>query len=120
MHFEALQIEQVKPGKPRLDTEQLADTISARPKALGRDAIRHDPVRNDEAAPVRKFPQPGRDPRASALSLMCESSRGGNADFCGAAHQILNEQVFLGVENLSLTPASSPSLLWIQPVVFPS
>jgi hypothetical protein len=70
MHFEALQIEQVKLGKPRLDTERLAETISARPKALGRDAIRHDPVRSDQAAAVRKFPQPCRDPRASALSLM--------------------------------------------------
>ena len=70
MHFEALQTEQVKPGKPRLDTERLAETIWARPKALGRDAIRHDPVRNDQAAPVRKFPQPCRQPRASALSLM--------------------------------------------------
>ena len=70
MHFEALQIEQVKLRKPRLDTERLAETISSRPKALGRDAIRHNPVRKDQAAPVRKFPQPCRDPRASALSLM--------------------------------------------------
>jgi hypothetical protein len=70
MHFEALQIEQVKLGKPRLDTERLAETISARPKTLRHDAIRHDPVRNDQAAPVRRFPQPCRESRASGLSLM--------------------------------------------------
>jgi hypothetical protein len=57
-------------GSPGLDTERLAETISARPTTLVHDAIRHDRVRNDEAAPVRKFPQPGRDPQASALSLI--------------------------------------------------